>query len=150
MMADQKGINKMSCYILKNELIEELAESIRYALDNPNNTTTMFLHVGALEDEFRDCFEKRNYNARLIAEKLYRFNELAYCGRYRDAKPSDIIPDFKEGRNLLICDRYRLMHILERYIYQVSEEATYSEPLFTALNDFLTSLYRSEIRKTEA
>ena len=139
----------MSCYILKNELIEELAESIRYALDNPNNTTTMFLHVGALEDEFRDCFEKRNYNARLIAEKLYRFNEKAFCGRYNE-KPAEILPEFHEGRNLLINDKYRLMHILECYIYQVSEEATYNKPLFTALNDFLTSLYRSEIRKTEA
>lgn len=140
----------MSCYILNNNLIEELAESIRYAVDFPNNAGNIYLNTEALEFELMDCKKGTFHSSKKIAEKLYRFNELAYCGRYRDAKPSDIIPDFKEGRNLLINDRYRLMHILESYIYQVSEEATYSKPLFTALNDFLTSLYRSEIRKTEA
>lgn len=140
----------MSCYILRNELIEEMAESIRYAVDFPNNAGSFYLNASALELELMDCRKGAFHSSKKIAEKLYRFNELAYCGRYKDEKPVEIIPDFKEGRNLLLNDRYRLMHILERYIYQVSEESTYKAPLFTALNDFLASLYRSEIRKTEA
>lgn len=140
----------MSCYIVRTDLIEELAESIRFASDNPNNSGCMYLCTRPLQYEFADCMNRNGYSQKLIAEKLYRFNERAFCDRYKDEKPAEIAPDFKPANNPLIFSKYRLMHILEEYMYQVSEDATQNDSLYKALDDFLTSLYKSEIRKTAA
>lgn len=142
----------MSCYILRNEYIEDLAESICYALENSSNVACMGLDTYDLYYELNyDCKNKGDwFVTRKIAEKLYKLNEMAYCGRYKDEKPSETMPVFKDGHNLLISDVYRLIHILESYLYQCSEQPAYEQPLYKALSDFLNSLYRKEIRKSEA
>lgn len=139
----------MSAYVLSNESLIDLAESIRYILDNSNNSNCISLNTKELKNQFRNCDGKSGfYQTRKIARVLYRFNELAVSSRYGESTTE--IPDFpNDGKNLYMLDRYRFIKKLECYLYQCDERATYTMPLYKALNDLLYSIYRAEIHKSD-
>lgn len=71
----------MSSYILSIESITDIAESIRYILDNSSNSNCISLNTKELKNQFRNCDGKSGfYQTRKIARVLYRFNDLA--GKY--------------------------------------------------------------------
>lgn len=73
----------MSSYILSIESITDIAESIRYILDNSSNSNCISLNTKGLKNQFRNCDGKSGfYQTRKIARVLYRFNDLAVSSRY--------------------------------------------------------------------
>lgn len=99
----------MSAYVLSNESLTDLAESIRYILDNSNNSNCISLNTKELKNQFRNCDGKSGfYQTRKIARILYRFNDLAVSSRYDESATE--IPDFpNDGKNLYMLDRYRFI-----------------------------------------
>lgn len=139
----------MSSYILSIESITDIAESIRYILDNSSNSNCISLNTKGLKNQFRNCVGKSGfYQTRKIARVLYRFNVLVVSSRYDESTTE--IPDFSnDGKNLYMLDRYRFIKKLECYLYQCDEQATYTTALYKALNDLLYSIYRAEIHKSD-
>nr|DAW76155.1 MAG TPA: hypothetical protein [Bacteriophage sp.] len=139
----------MSSYILSIESITDIAESIRYILDNSSNSNCISLNTKELKNQFRNCDGKSGfYQTRKIARVLYRFNDLAVSSRYNESTTE--IPDFSnDGKNLYMLDRYRFIKKLECYLYQCDEQATCATALYKALNDLLYSVYRAEIHKSD-
>lgn len=139
----------MSSYILSIESITDIAESIRYILDNSNNSNCISLNTKELKNQFRDCGDKSGfYQTRKVARVLYRFNDLAVSSRYDESATE--IPDFpNDGKNLYMLDRYRFIKKLECYLYQCDEQATCTMALYKALNDLLYDIYRAEIHKSD-
>lgn len=139
----------MSSYILSIESLTDLAESIRYMLDNSNNSNCISLNIKELQNQFTDCTDKTGYyQTRKIARVLYRFNDLAVSSRYNESTTE--MPDFpNDGKNLYMLDRYRFIKKLESYLYQCNEDFTCTMPLYKALNDLLYSIYRVEVHKSD-
>lgn len=111
----------MSSYILSIESITDIAESIRYILDNSSNSNCISLNTKELKNQFRNCDGKSGfYQTRKIARVLYRFNDLAVSSRYDESATE--IPDFpNDGKNLYMLDRYRFIKKLECYLYQCDD-----------------------------
>ena len=139
----------MSAYILSNESLTDLAESIRYILDNSNNSNCINLNTKELQKQFTDCADKVGYyQTGKIARVLYRFNDLAVSSRYNESTTD--MPEFpNDGKNLYILDRYRFIKKLESYLYQCNEQFTSTMPLYKALNNLLYSIYRAEVHKSD-
>lgn len=139
----------MSSYILSIESITDIAESIRYILDNSSNSNCISLNTKELKNQFRNCDGKSEfYQTRKIARVLYRFNDLAVSSRYDESTTE--IPDFpNDGKNLYMLNKYRFIKELECYLYQCNEQTTRTMALYKALNDLLHSIYRAEIHKSD-
>lgn len=136
----------MSCFIMSNESLSILANSLEHILNSGFNRFG-FEAPESLAIELSDCCDKYGfYSAGLIYRRLYALNLSAYNGRYKKRYPLDEIPEMTTKN--IITDRkynkheiiqpwhYQLCKLVECFIYQTCEDATRADELHTALTQF--------------
>ena len=105
------------------------------------------------------------YFAENIYRKLYAVNAAAYNGRYArmdDEAADDVAPvidvsgyrvhrPYEYGDHHYIVQpwHYKLAMLLDFWIYQTSEDATRSHPLYLGMKSFRDALYKFIIRNSD-
>ena len=143
----------MSCFIMKNESLAALADTLEY-IGNFGFNRFGFEFPASLHKALSDCRDRHNsYVSRLIFQRLYSLNCAAYAGRYTDTA-ADILPDmprvsaiteprqYANYHETLLPWHYKFCKLLDCLIYQITEDATINDPLRLALVDFSVS-YKS-------
>lgn len=143
----------MSCFIMKNESLAALANTLEY-IGNSGFDRFGFEFPASLHKALSSCRDRHNsYVSRLIFQRLYSLNYAAYAGRYTDTA-ADILPDmprvpaiteprqYANYHETLLPWHYKFCKLLDCLIYQITEDATINDPLRLALVDFSVS-YKS-------
>lgn len=137
----------MSSFIVENQTIADLAETIAYTLNFSNNGFNIYLDKRELSVALMNCKKGSYYNEKKIADELYKMNDSAVSGRY-NLNSTEIPDNFGKGENLILNNKFKLIKKLECYMYQCSEDATIETALYKALDKYLNSLYRTMIQQT--
>ena len=144
----------MSCNVMSEVKIFQLSNFIGFCFNSSFNgynylgfkVNTRYKYV------FNDCKNTGcgPYSPALIANKLYKLNEVAYNSRYKDNEPaagldvSDLdISDFtihkprkfSNGYDIAQAWHFELLKIIQCYIYQVSEDLTRDDDIVNFLKD---------------
>ena len=138
----------MSSFVLKIESIETIAECIAYSLNTSERMPAIHFSFAPLSEALKDCRDRYGfYTMPRIAHKLYCLNLAATNSRYLQQFYS--VPVFKKtGKNLLITgETIALIKLIECYLYQCAEDATYNSDLYKAIDEYLNSLYRYVVHK---
>lgn len=156
----------MSCFVMSPESICTLACTLERTLNTSVVSPVCTISTNAVRDceysgvsilrAFSDCMCGSRYDARKLAEALWRINALAFAGRYDDPEVGDC-PDFQEyGRGLFQpceCDEngalswvYRFANLIDCWLYQTDEDATRSDPKRAALEAFSDALKRGIVQ----
>lgn len=145
----------MSSFVMHEQSHAAIANTLEYILDSGFERFG-FDAPQSLHKALSDCRDRYGYyEAEKIYSRLYSLNSAAYAGRYR-LNPSEIteIPDmpsvpsivkprqYENYHETLLPWHYRFCKLLDCLIYQCSEDATLSDPLFLALVDF-SRVYKS-------
>ncbi|MBQ7726278.1 MAG: hypothetical protein IJT66_03950, partial [Clostridia bacterium] len=96
----------------------------------------------------KDCRDRKGiYTIPRNAHNLNGLNLAATNTRY--LQQIDSVPEFKKaGKNLLITGEIiALIKLIECYLYQCAEDATYNSGLYKAIDEYLNSLYRYVVHK---
>ncbi|MCI8351949.1 MAG: hypothetical protein HFJ86_12445 [Oscillospiraceae bacterium] len=144
----------MSCMVMKKEPLAALANAVEARL-NCDYGFWGFEAPKSLYEAFRDCWVYGAFSAEAIYNKLYAFNIKAYNSRYAGhEKPGDDIapavhlsrykihhgPEYREHGFAVRPWHYHLAKLLDFYIYQTNEDATYRDQLWEAMQEFSTHL----------
>lgn len=142
----------MSCFILSNEKLSILARAVRTVItggvnycgfEGSKNATRL---IGICKDEYDDTSEAALFNV------LADLNEAAYYSRYREyaepeyflfntTAPEYVTPiKYKNGAYIITPEHYKLLKLLNCYIYQVSERDTDKSEVKAILEDIRDSL----------
>lgn len=126
----------MSCFIVSPENVRAQAEFIACLLNEGYTNRYRMGAPEALQEALKACKTDHGYSAHKIYRALYIANLKAYNGRYKE--------------NVMTFDRYKqsappsdllqLHKYMRCWIYQCSEDATYSTPLYTAVLDLSQAL----------
>lgn len=147
----------MSCFIMSAQAHATLANSLEYILNSGFNRFG-FCAPDSLYKALRNCRDRYgDFNARMIYNRLFDLNAIAYRGRYK-RNPEDVdlseTPDMPKVPELIQPRQYANHHetlqpwhykfckILDCLIYHSSEDATRNDPLLLALVDF-SRVYKS-------
>ncbi|MDE7244130.1 MAG: hypothetical protein K2O18_09165 [Oscillospiraceae bacterium] len=147
----------MSCMIMKRESLAALANAVETRL-NCDYGFWGFEAPDNLYRELQDCKPDHfYYDAKSIYRKLYAINVRAYNGRYasheesagEEAPEVDIAcytvhrrPEYR-NHGFAVCPwHYQLAKLLDFWLYQTAEDATYSDPLRLAMKEFRDDLYQ--------
>ena len=110
----------------------------------------------SLYRELADCKTSCTYFAEPIYRKLYATNVRAYNGRYAShEEPADEEAPIIDGSKYIVHHRpeyrehgfaarpwhYQLAKLLDCWLYQTAEDATYNDPLRLAMKEFRDTLY---------
>ena len=150
----------MSCFIMKNESLAALANTLEY-IGNSGFNRFGFEFPASLHKALSDCRDHHHYIyvSRLIFQRLYSLNCAAYAGRYTDTA-ADILPDmprvpaiteprqYANYHETLLPWHYKFCKLLDCLIYQITEDATINDPLRLALVDFSVSYKSFLVRNT--
>lgn len=144
----------MSCFVMSDNTLAALADTLERVLNSGFNRFG-FSAPDSLYKALDDCWNKYGfYSSDLIFKRLYDLNGRAYNGRYKDKASLLEIPEMPEGITLvqprerengherLLPWHYQFAKSLDCLIYQASEDATRSDPLFLALID-LSRIYKA-------
>lgn len=155
----------MSCMMMGLEPLAALANAVECRLNSDYNYWG-FEAPDSLYRELTDCTGAYTnyYFARGIFRRLYAVNAKAYNGRYAGHEdPADEeAPDF-EGGEYIVHHRpeyrehgfavrpwhYQLAKLLDFWLYQTNEDATYNDPLRLAMRDFRDRLYHFIIQNSD-
>ena len=144
----------MSCMVMKKEPLAALANAVEARL-NCDYGFWGFEAPTSLYDAFRDCRGCYSFSAEAIYKKLYAFNIKAYNGRYAGhEEPGDDIapevdltrykihhgPEYREHGFAVRPWHFHLAKLLDFYIYQTNEDATYRDQLWEAMHEFSSHL----------
>lgn len=145
----------MSCMVMKSEPLAVLANAVETRL-NTGYDFWGFEAPDSLYRELEDCKTCCTYSAEAIYRKLYAVNIRAYNGRYaRNEEPADELPPdvditrytithgpkYRE-HGFAVCPwHYQLAMLLDFWLYQTLEDATYADPLRLAMAEFKRDLY---------
>ncbi len=149
----------MSCSIMKPELLAALANAVEARL-SCNYSYWGFEAPDSLFHELNDCRIAHSYHSycvESIYRKLYTLNVRAYNGRYQgheepvDEEDAPVIdgsvyvvhhgPEYREHGFAARPWHYHLAMLLDYWLYQTLEDATRSDPLRLAMQDFRDRLY---------
>ena len=145
----------MSCMIMNPEPMAALANAVETRL-NCNYDYWGFEAPDSLYHELSDCKMSSTYYAEDIYHKLYAVNARAYNGRYADHEgPVDETAPVIDGSKYIVHRpseyrehgfavrpwHYQLAKLLDFWLYQTAEDATRSDPLRLAMEEFRDSLY---------
>lgn len=145
----------MSCFVMKPEALAALANAVETRL-NIGYDFWGFEAPDSLYDVLRDCKRSYTYFAEEIYHRLYAVNVRAYNGRYaRHEEPADeeapainvndyIVhrpPEYREHSFAVLPWHYRLAKLIDCWLYQTAEDATYKDPLRLAMQEFRDGLY---------
>lgn len=155
----------MSCMMSSPRQLSALATAAENLLNMGYNFAGYYA-PGALFEALNDCADpQRFFDEKLIYERLHRLNATAYNGRYNrnPADPADDLPaDFPEvprfvervawadGRWEVQPGHYKLLKLLDFFIYQVCEDATQNDPLTKALEEWAHRLQAFIIQNSPA
>lgn len=145
----------MSCFVMSNEPLAALANAVETRLNCDYNYWG-FSAPDSLYTALADCKTSCTYFAEDIYRRLYAVNVRAYNGRYADhEEPEDeeaptidgskyIIhhpPEYREHGFAVRPWHYQLAKLLDCWLYQTAEDATYKDPLRLAMKEFRDDLY---------
>lgn len=151
----------MSCFIMNPEPLAAIANAVETRL-NVGFDYWGFEAPDSLFHELSDCKSARTYYAEDIYRKLYALNVRAYNGRYSGhEEPEDEMaptidgskytvhhgPEYQsrgEGNGTTFAVlpwHYQLAQLLDCWLYQTAEDATYKDPLRLAMAEFRDNLY---------
>lgn len=145
----------MSCFVMNNEPLAALANAVETRLNCDYNYWG-FEAPASLYNALADCKTSCTYFAEDIYRRLYAVNVRAYNGRYADhEEPEDeeaqtidgskyIIhhpPEYREHGFAVRPWHYQLAKLLDCWLYQTAEDATYKDPLRLAMKEFRDNLY---------
>lgn len=145
----------MSCMIMSPKPLAALANAVETRL-NCGYSYWGFEAPDSLYRELNDCKTSCTYFAEQIYKKLYAVNIRAYNGHYAshegptDEEAPDIDvskysvhqpPEYRE-HGFAVCPwHYQLAKLLDFWLYQTAEDATYKDPLRLAMREFRDNLY---------
>lgn len=150
----------MSCMIMNPEPLAAVANATAILL-NCGYEFFGFSASQQMHEAFRDCRRYWRYDAKEIYKKLYAVNVAAYNGCYAsheepadDTAPAIDVscytvhqrPEFAEHHYAVRPWHYRLAKLLDFWLYQTNEYATYSNPIRLAMEDFKTALFAFIVR----
>lgn len=152
----------MSCMIMNPEPLAAIANATETLL----NCGYEYFGFGAtyqMHDAFRDCQTCGFYSAEKIYKKLYAVNVVAYNGRYNDHEtPDDDTaptidgsrykvhqpPEYAEHHHAVRPWHYRLAKLLDFWLYQTGEYATWKDPTRAAMFDFQKALFEFIVQRS--
>lgn len=144
----------MSCFVMNAEPLAALANAIETRL-NIGYDFWGFDAPDSLYRELMDCKTSCTYYAEPIYRKLYALNVRAYNGRYPShEEPTDEEaptinvnaytitrrPEYRAHTFAVQPWHYQLAKLLDCYLYQTAEDATYKDPLRLAIKEFRDGL----------
>lgn len=136
----------MSCMIMNPEPMAAIA-----------NAAATLLNCGY------ECQSCGYYEATEIYKKLYAVNIAAYNGRYKDheAPLDDLVPsvdcfryivhqkpEYAEHHHAVRPWHYRLAKLLDFWLYQTDEYATWEHPVRSAMLDFQEALFQFIVQRS--
>ena len=134
----------MSCWMLSEKRIAQLS-SFLTTLYNAGFNYFGFDMPDDLREELTDCRDVYGFaDDYKVFVKLYNFNKAAYEGRYPhddeiDSAP-DKMPEYEQIHKYRTGDilqwHYDILKLLNCFVYQCCEDATYNTPLYRALDKF--------------
>lgn len=145
----------MSCFVMNPEPLAAIANAVEARLNCDYNYWG-FEAPASLYDALRDCKTSCTYFAEAIYRKLYAVNVRAYNGRYEShEEPVDeeaptidgnkyIVhrpPEYQEHSFAVRPWHFQLAKLLDCWLYQTLEDATYGNPLRLAMAEFRDGLY---------
>lgn len=145
----------MSCFVMNPEPLAAIANAVETRLNCDYNYWG-FEAPASLYNALADCKTSCTYFAEDIYRRLYAVNIRAYNGRYADhEEPEDeeaptinlrkyIVhrpPEYREHGFAVRPWHYQLAKLLDCWLYQTAEDATYKDPLRLAMAEFRDNLY---------
>lgn len=145
----------MSCFVMNSESLAALANAVETRLNCDYNYWG-FDAPSSLYDALADCKMSCTYFAEDIYRKLYTVNVRAYNGRYANhEEPEDeeaptidgskyVIhhpPEYREHGFAVRPWHFQLAKLLDCWLYQTAEDATFKDPLRLAMKEFRDNLY---------
>ena len=145
----------MSCFVMNSESLAALANAVETRLNCDYNFWG-FDAPSSLYDALADCKTSCTYFAEDIYRKLYTVNVRAYNGRYADhEEPEDeeaptidgskyVIqhpPEYREHGFAVRLWHFQLAKLLDCWLYQTAEDATFKAPLRLAMKEIRDNLY---------
>ena len=145
----------MSCFVMNPEPLAAIANAVETRLNCDYNYWG-FSAPDSLYRELADCKTSCTYFAEDIYRKLYTVNVRAYNGRYADhEEPEDeeaptidgskyVIhhpPEYREHGFAVRPWHFQLAKLLDCWLYQTAEDATFKDPLRLAMKEFRDNLY---------
>lgn len=139
----------MSCFVLSDRVHAAIADT----LDHINMGG--FNNYGFTVPDYIAKLLNHEDGARRLYGELYRLNVRAYCDRYNDTKTEpNFVPDMPEPPKIIqystreyrngVCViqqwHYKLLKLLDCYLYQCSEGDVPQKALFIALDEFRDTL----------
>lgn len=152
----------MSCMIMNPEPLAAIANAAETLL-NCGYEYFGFDAPRSMHDAFQDCRTCYSYDAEGIYKKLYAVNVAAYNGRYKDHEtPADDEaptidgsrytvhqrPEYAEHHHAVRPWHYRLAKLLDFWLYQTSEDATWNDPTRAAMVDFQKALFEFIVQRS--
>lgn len=150
----------MSCMMLSVEYIAEAANRIKVLL-NQNIMNRFGFCVGrSVHEAFADCQNNYGfYQADLIFIKLYRLNQKAYAGRYKEEYTPEtfspeqlqeifsqvqLVPELQYTNYHAVIRPFdfQTLKMWERLHYQLLEDATEKDPATIALGEIINDMCR--------
>ena len=145
----------MSCFVMKSEALAAIANAVETRLNCGYNYWG-FEAPDSLYNALRDCKRSCTYFAEEIYRSLYAVNVQAYNGRYADhEEPEDeeapainvndyIVhrpTEYREHSFAVLPWHYQLAKLIDCWLYQTAEDATYKDQLRLAMQEFRDGLY---------
>ena len=145
----------MSCFGMNPEPLAAIANAVETRLNCDYNYWG-FSAPDSLYRALADCKTSCTYFAEEIYKKLYAVNVRAYNGRYmsheepvdEEAPAIDVDnytvhrrPEYREHGFAVRPWHYKLAKLLDCWLYQTAEDATYKDPLRLAMVEFRDNLY---------
>lgn len=154
----------MSCMIMNPEPLAAIANAAETLL-NCGYEYFGFDPSTLMRDVFRDCRTGGSYDAESIYKKLWAVNTAAYNGRYArmDDEAADETaptidgscckvhqrPEYTEHHHAARPWHYHLAKLLDFWLYQTAEDATWNDPTRAAMLDFQKSLFEFIVRRSD-
>lgn len=149
----------MSCFIMNPEPLAAIANAVETRL-NVGYDYWGFEAPDGLFRELEDCKSSCTYYAEPIYQRLYALNVRAYNGRYSShEEPEDETAPTIDGSKYTVHHgpeyqnlgagarfavrpwHFQLAKLLDCWLYQTAEDATRSDPLRLAMQEFRDNLY---------
>lgn len=155
----------MSCMIMNPEPLAAVANAAETLLNHGFNYFG-FDASNRMRQAFQDCQSCGYYVAEEIYKKLWAVNAAAYNGRYArmDDEAADESaptidgsrytvhhgPEYEDHHHAVRPWHYHLAKLLDFWLYQTNEDATYADPVRVAMEDFQKSLYSFIVQRSSA
>ena len=153
----------MSCMIMNPEPLAAIANATETLL-NCGYEYFGFGPTHRMREAFHDCQTCGFYEAESSYKELYAVNVAAYNSRYKDREtPADDEaptsdgsgyrvhqhPEYAEHHHAVRPWHYRLAKLLDFWLYQTSEDATWNDPTRAAMVDFQKALFEFIVQRSD-